>query len=257
MEAIFEIGSSNLSIINSTFVDNHNTLFLAENSVLSFNNSIISNHLCYTNIQGCVIFSNYETNLYIKNIKISDVSSSNKDNIYLQSTIALIDGLFMNNISASKQKGSCLGAIDSNIEMKTSFFQDFFWNCIYLEKSRIMAENIKLSNSLPHTFKFYGAFICNDCESSKIMNSLFEKNQNIYKGAALFINSNLKTQTSYMSQNLIKNCFFVENEAVEDGGGIFSENQYLIIENCTFAFNRAKRGGGIFNIIQGKTIKTF
>ena len=251
--AIFEIGNSNLTVSNSEFSKNFNILFLADESELIINNTFISYHTCEVNMQGCITFSSRGTKVNIVNLKIMNLSSLNQDNIYLQSAITTIEGLIMKNVSASKQKGSCLGAMDSAIYINQSFFENFFWNCLNIEKSNLSIENITLCNSLPDSPKLYGAFLCDDCESYEIRSSLFQKNKNIIKGAALFLKSTIKAQTTFLVENLLKDCLFIENHAFEDGGGLNSENQHLIIKNSTFALNKAERGGGIFNKIQGKT----
>ena len=181
-----------------------------------------------------------------------NVISFNKDNIYFQYTNATIDGLIMRNVSGLKQKGSCLGAIESNIYMQKSLFENYFWNCLNIEKSDISIENITLTNSIPDSVKLFGAFICKNCESFSIRGSIFQMNKNVVKGGGLYLDSMIKSQAAVLF-NYLKDCFFIENHAVGDGGGICSENQHLIIKNCTFALNKGERGGGIFNTIQGSS----
>ena len=249
--AVFEIGNSNLTVSNSEFSKNFNILFLADESELIINNTFISYHTCEVNMQGCITFSSRGTKVNILNLKIMNLSSENQDNIYLLFAIATIEGLIMKNVSASMQKGSCLGATGSAIYINQSFFENFFWNCLNIETSTILIENIVLNNSLPDSVKLYGAFFCKECESYEIRSSLFQKNKNMIKGAALYLESNIEDQATFLVENILEDCLFIENHAVEDGGGISSENQQLIIKNCTFALNKAERGGGIFN--KGKT----
>lgn len=250
---LFDCGSSNLNIINSTIKNSKNNMFLLiSSSTLNLSQTNIFNHECSSILQGCVIFAQ-NSNVFAKDLNISRISSKTDDNIYFASSTGFFDSIQMKKMKTNKMKGTCLGSSTSNISVVGGYFEEYNGNCFNNEASLIQ---IKKSN-FRHNYGAEGrslnlsAFICYNCKFYNIESTNFFDNKFIDKGSAIQIISDYKTNNEIVPLNFIKNCSFIENEALEDGGAIYLRNQHVSIEDSFFSSNRAQNGGAIFTTITG------
>ena len=252
--SIFDISSSSINLFNSTIANNFNNIFLIDQSNLTISGGIIFNQICFSNIQGCILSAGIQTKVQIDNLIVHNISSFNEFIFVIDSSVAIFYELIMKNISSEKEKGCFLGSIDSKIDIQNSWFQNYLGNCLNFEKSNVSLENAIFSNNMPDlSRKNYAAILFLDCLIIKILNSCFDNNQNAISGGAINLrrNNKLGLDSNNASYKIIRDCKFIENHAIQEGGACYSENQNLKFENCVFFANRAEKGGAIFIFIEG------
>ena len=252
--SLFDISSSTINIVNSTIENNFNNIFLIDQSNLTIFCVIISNQICDSNIQGCIVSAGIQTKVEIDNLMIQNLASFNEFNLVIDSSIAIFQGFIMRNISSYKEKGCCLGSISSKINIQNSLFENYLGNGLYFEKSSILLENVFLNNNLgTMSRKNYAGIQFLDCQLIKILNSCLYNNQKAISGGAInFRNQNkLDINPNNASFGIISGCKFLDNQAIQQGGACYLENQNLKFDNCIFFANRAEKGGGIFIFIDG------
>lgn len=249
---IIDIDNSFLSITNNKISTTFNNLFLIVSSEILINGMIISNHTCNTRIQGCILTAQVGSNIRILNATIMNINSRTSNNIYLESSIAIINKLYINNTMNEQKEGCCIGSKESELDIRGSEFQNYLGNCLNIQTS-----NLRINNSFFHANQFetnsfnLGAFYCLDCESYIIEASNFSFNQHVVKGAAIQCINNYKKDENASLSKIINNVF-QENQASELGGAIYLKNQQVKVENCDFIKNSANEGGGIYCSMDGK-----
>ena len=229
-------------------------MFLAFDSQIVLYGTKITNHTCKSKIQGCVIFAQSKSLINGINVIISNIQSLTDDNILISASFAVFNNLFMLNVQVNKGKGSCLGAIESHIELNFVRFEKYLANCLNIEKSYISTSNTIFEDNLNDgNIRSFGAFYCLNCLLNIIMNSKFQQNKNVQNGAAVFLINDFKNKSlgTEISLGTIDNCTFFQNIAVENGGAIYLENQLISIKNSFFFQNQAKKGGALYNYIAG------
>lgn len=254
---LFDCGSSNLKIINSTIRNSQNNMFLLiGSSTLNLSQTNIFNHECSSILQGCLIFAQSNSFVFGKDLNISQISSKTNDNIFFSSSSGLFESIQMTKIQTNKMKGACLGSSASNISVVGGNFEEYNGNCFNNEASFINIKNSTFHHNygVERRDLYLSTFICYNCKFYNIEFTTFFDNKFTDKGSAMQIMSDYKTNNEIVLLNTIKNCSFIENEAFEDGGAIYLRNQHVSIEGSFFSSNLAQNGGAIFTIMKGNLL---
>lgn len=243
-----------IEIRNSTFYKNINILFLMYDSTIMIKNSIIKKLECQIFISGCVI-STILSYIIIENSKINEINHINFGfGIYLQFSEIYIYDCILNDLQNLKHQGSCLMSEISNIYITNAQFQNYDVNCLFLDKSliHIIKTYFFNNNSITIDRKFFqfGTFYCLYCIDLNIIDSIFLNNQ-AYNGAGIV----LICKQEFLDYFIINQTIFLENKAINMGGGLYLENLRLTIYNSTFFMNEARKGAGIYYDAKSKIKK--
>lgn len=251
LETLFELTDSDLHILNTTFFGNSNNLIYSISSNLFFKGISLKNHKCNIGSEGCIISMTENSLSYIIDSIIINVSSANKNSIVVVSSNSHMSNLSFFNTTSSLQLGSCFSGYNALIDVFNVDFYLFFGNAIYLEESSIEIINSKfyMNHNFDATKFKFGALVCIECIDLNIVNSLFLNNSFVYNGAAIYL-SNIFPKL-FGSEKIIMNTSFVDNQVFGSGGGMYLHNQNITINNCSFYFNEAVYGAGIFSWFDG------
>lgn len=246
--SLFDIGEAYINISDTLITNNTNSLFSLISSTFILVNSTILNQLCINTVAGCLI-SGIEDSIILINItKFYNISSELEEgNIYLENSSLNMELTNMNIINTKKKQGSCFSIYSSStLNLFTSNFSKYNFNCLYSLQSQIKILGSKFNNSNYSEklaeFNNFGTIYCSECKDILISDSYFIKNSYIADGSSLFIISKKRNALGYIK---IDNCLFVGNEAGEKGT-IYIYNQNFSIKYSKFENNTAKSGGAIF-----------
>ena len=225
-------------------------MFLIDDSIFILSDTKIMDLNCASIIQGCFILAQSNSTITGSNIVINYITSLTEDNIFLSTSLASFNNLFMFDVSTTQSKGSCFGTTESKLEINQAKFEKYRGNCLNIKNSYISLSNNTFRDNVKteDIYRKFGAFYCLNCLQYLISNSTFENNQNIENGAALFFINELKNKSLETLSLLgtIIQCNFAENSALENGGAIYFQNQLVLIENSFFFKNEGNIGGAIF-----------
>lgn len=244
-ENLFDLTDSTLEIIDSRFSNNVNIIFGLLRSNLTMNSSNINSHLCRSHVIGCLIKTQL-SNINGSKLKISEISNLIEEGgIYLYESNAVFKIIDFSNFSNSNHQGSCFNLKSSILIVDSGNFSIYDSNCILGLKSKI-----EITNSIFNNEKFivknkkyylYGSILCFSCLDILISNSIFLKNNESSYGGSVYLES---SETLDSSAKFV-NVKFIQNKALEEGGGVFIKNVMVIFINCSFIGNIAKRGASI------------
>ena len=246
--SIFSLENSFLSISNSVFHNNLNTLFSLTESRILLNNLSLVQQICSENQLGCLIVSEKKSSIFISNCVFHKVSSFKEGLLYLMNSEIVIENSKLEDFYCEKFEGNCIMAYSSKLSIQRTFFTNFDYNCLFLKNSElaILQSEFRLSFLHPSQNSLnFGAIYCEDCLALEILDSFFENFHDIFKGAAIELLANEIFSKEIKSSYIIKNCYFFNNSA-QFGGAIANFNLNLTILQCIFFNNLAKKGGALF-----------
>lgn len=232
-------------ILNATLLqENINNFFLLIFTNLTFINSSVDFHFCYSHESGCFIKAIEKSWIFINNSSLISIESRFINNFMdIENSFINIDDSFFSNIHVG---GSCILSLNSQIISYKSFFLDYDINCIYVDTGNLTIFETFFDNhafnSKEITKTSEGTVICKNCISILISNSSFVNNTNAYNGGAIFITSLLENYQDY----LILNCNFLQNKVKKSGGAIYIYGSRVLIFNNSFIKNEAKYGASIY-----------
>lgn len=249
---ISAIYTANFMIKNVTLRDNKNMLFFLPSSNLYFEQSYVGNLECTNLISGCLAYASELSTLTIKEMIFKNISHLLLEGgIKLDHSFLKLDKANFFLIRNQERTGSCIFGSFSSVFINYSIFEDFDSGCIYLQNSILEINSsffLKLQRK-EDEFRFqmvYSCILCDTCSSFKLSSSVFYMNKFADKGGAISLILSDRNQRKLIFDYSISECFFLENQAFEDGGAIYFIFGSLTIRNCSFILNQAKNGGAIF-----------
>lgn len=249
---ISAIYTPNFILKNVTMRDNRNILFFLLSSNLYLEQSYVSNLVCVNLISGCLAYASEFSTLVIKEVIIRNAShlllegGIKLDNSFLKIETA---NFFM--IRNQERTGSCVFGISSSVFINYSIFENFDSGCIYLLNSKLEINSsyfMKLqTKEVDFRIKLdYSCILCDACSLFSLSASVFFMNTFADYGGAISLISTEINKNNHIFNYYIIECFFLENQAVKDGGAIHILFGNLSLMNCSFIRNEAENGGAIF-----------
>ena len=249
---LFDVSIGVLSIFDSYFMNNTNTIFYLRKTNITFNNVIISNNYCYSWLAGCIIDSNEFSNISIYNMYLHNIfpKEIGLGNLEIESSFLTLYNVNFENLSHLEGIGACVKSINSDIVIENGNFISYDFNCLYGENSNISIKNSSFQNGLifkPETntnFNHFGSIYCLNCLNLVVSNSSFMNNSLVKFGGSISILSMVEiiNDLSFDLNGLI----FAGNKAIDYAGVIYLSNVDGVIYNCTFSENQADYGAAIY-----------
>ena len=229
-----------------------------KNSNLTLSACFFAFQQCSTSSKGCFITLTLNSFIIIYGAVVYDVVSESEGGfIYLESSNLTIVLLTVMQVLATQ--GACVeGTKYSDVIIQNSSFQYYSPDCMYFSDSKIMMQNVNISDSIyalavMSNPDLTGASVITMINCPLIVISQLQINNNMGitdYGGALFI----QMQDLDNPMSIISDSTFYANSAGQWGGAIYINNQNLTLLGNTFMNNNAQYGGAIYFDCQGNEI---
>lgn len=247
--SLIQVFNSPIVIIDSFFSNNFNNLIFIDSSKLYVKNVTFQDNFCQVFVSGCLVTIEQNSflifdSVYVFNFTIDwDFPAINSDLSFM-----VFVNVHLNLITNSKNSKSFIFSTDSKIAISTSSFFNSQKNAFYFQNSMIF---IKLSNFTAarsaktiekneNLISISSPIYSEDCVFAFTNSNMFS-HLDAFDGGAITLYSSLLGQKAILINNT-----FANNNALRNGGSIYSLNINLIMINNNFSNNFATSGGAIY-----------
>ena len=247
---LFNMMNSNIIMFSCLFYNNLNTIFSLTYSNMTIFNVKISNHRCNNFMVGCVVNSIDKSSIFSSNLIMIGINNLKEEgNIYLEASNAVFLNSSFENLTNLKSLGSCFDLQSSSLCIDIGSFSNYDYNCLHAINSNITINNSLFNNIYSNNDENYnvlikyGTIICISCLNISAYKSYFLHNIGNNYGGAFYVISNIGDFNIII---YLYNLSFVGNIVSESGGALYLDGINGKIINCLFQDNNANYGAGIY-----------
>lgn len=241
---LIDLLNSNIAFKFCYFYNNTSSFFGLDRSTLNISDSIITNHSCILSdsSKGCFINSETDSKIVIRNTEIINIKSLDKSTLFYSSfSIIIISECLIDQIHSSIFKQSIYIEF-SEIKINSTNFIDTFPSVLNAINSTVDMTYSKISINYTD-FLSNSLILIKNSNYIKIISCIFSGNKAGVNGSVFFV---LNSEDSFYSNISIENSIFNDSFSSMYGGAIYIYNVKVLIKNCSFFNNIAKKGGAIF-----------